>query len=865
MQNNNDNQGISGEPPAAPPADSPAAPPAWPWAALPAYRADYRQRNPLPDPAAVIADLAERKQWLIWRYEPGEDEGKKYRKMPFYVDGGKRYGGQGGEKDRARLATLAEAVAAAKRRDMDGLGFAFLPDDGLIGVDLDGMIDPDSGEVSDRCAAIIQACASYTELSPSGKGVHVFCTLDHASGWKTFKANQVGVECFIGAQFFTFTARPWPGAPLAVNPMPEETLRRLKATVDAAKGRGKPAAAGLAQPRPSAPTVGQYGGKRRSKAETVALAEEALAYLPPDDYQDWIEMGMVCKAELGTAGFVVWDTWSAKSPKYVASEMADRWDSFEPSTISLAALFSRAAAAGWESPWAKADKRKATRAAKEAEKQARREYRWAGGVEAEEPPAPPLPDSAVADGPPDAAAAGAGPGGEAGADEDFLPPPDDPPGLPEPPPEPPPENDRWQQFLVRNDRNQPTKCLANAELYLRNLPPWKGCVGYDEFAERTVFRKPLPFAPKGPATGEWTDYHDVSTTIWLQRTLCVEFSPQTVAQAVENLARDHRFHPVRDALNALPAWDGQRRNERWLSDYLGVEDTPYVRLVGRFFLIGMMKRVFEPGCKFDYSLVLEGDQGLGKSTAVRILAWNWYADTDLDLNNKDALLALPGHWVYEISEMGSLAKAEAAKQKSFLSRQEDEYRPPYGKRLIRAPRQVVFVGTTNEEEYLKDPTGGRRFWPVMCAGEFNLDGMRENILQMYAEALADYRAGERCWPTKDEQKSLFSPEQAKRGMQEPFEDILYEWVKNQYAPFSMAQAATEGLKLSADKLTPAVVTRIGIALTRRLGCGRQENRLAADSGERRLYVPPSMMRKPLAARSSASAPVSAQGGVDVGF
>lgn len=860
MQNNNDNQGISGEPPAAPPADSPAAPPAWPWAALPAYRADYRLRNPLPDPAAVIAELAERKQWLIWRYEPGEDENKKYRKIPFYVDGGKRYGGQGGEKDRARLATLAEAVAAAKRRDMDGLGFAFLPDDGLIGVDLDGMIDPDSGEVSDRCAAIIQACASYTELSPSGKGVHVFCTLDHASGWKTFKSNAVGVECFIGAQFFTFTARPWPGAPLSVNPMPEETLRRLKATVEAAKGRGKPAPAGPAQPRPSAPTVGQYGGKRRSKAETVALAEEALAYLPPDDYQDWIEMGMVCKAELGTAGFVVWDTWSAKSPKYVASEMADRWDSFEPSTITLAALFSRAAAAGWESPWAKAEKRKAARAAKDAEKQARREYRWAGGVEAEEPPAPPLPDSAVADGPPDAASAGAGQGDGAGADGDFLPPPDDPPGLPEPPP----ENDRWQQFLVRNDRNQPTKCLANAELYLRNLPPWKGCIGYDEFALRTVFRRPLPFAPGGAKTGEWTDYHDVSTAIWLQRTLCVEFAPQTVAQAVENLARNNGFHPVRDALNALPAWDGQRRNERWLSDYLGVEDTPYVRLVSRFFLIGMVKRVFEPGCKFDYALVLEGEQGRGKSTAVRILGWNWYADTDLDLNNKDSLLALPGHWVYEISEMGSLAKAEAAKQKSFLSRMWDEFRPPYGKRMERADRQVVFVGTTNEEEYLKDPTGGRRFWPVLCAGEFDLDGLRENIYQMYAEALVDYRADERCWPTPDEQKSLFSPEQARRGMQEPFDDLLYEWVKSQPAPFSMAQAATDGLQLSADKLTVAVTTRIGHAL-KKLGCGRKENRLAADPGERRMYVPPSVMRKPLAARSSASAPVSAQGGIDVGF
>ncbi len=232
--------------------------------------------------------------------------------------------------------------------------------------------------------------------------------------------------------------------------------------------------------------------------------------------------------------------------------------------------------------------------------------------------------------------------------------------------------------------------------------------------------------------------------------------------------------------------------------------------------------------------MLEGDQGKGKSTVARILAWHWFCDTDLDLNNKDSMLSLPGHWVYEIAEMGSLMKAEEKKQKSFLSRQEDEYRPPYGKRLIKVPRQSVFIGTTNEEEYLKDATGGRRFWPVLCEGDIDLDGLRDNIEQMLAEALADYRAGERCWPSK-EQDPLFIAEQAKRGMPEPFEDLLYRFVKDQIAPFSMADAAVDGLKLTADKLTPATVTRIGIAL-RRLGCKRKEDRGAVDPGQRRMYM-----------------------------
>jgi len=345
----------------------------------------------------------------------------------------------------------------------------------------------------------------------------------------------------------------------------------------------------------------------------------------------------------------------------------------------------------------------------------------------------------------------------------------------------------------------------------------------------------------GEREGEWSDHLDVKATIWLQRAWRVEFSPQTVGKAVESMARDRRFHPVREALAALPPWDGTRRNSEWLSDYLGVTRTEYTALVGTFFLRGMVQRVMNPGCKFDYAMVLEGEQGRGKSTVARLLAWHWFCDTDLDLSNKDSLLALPGHWVYEIAELGSLMKAEERKQKSFLSRQEDEFRPPYGQRLVKVPRQNVFIGTTNEEEYLKDATGGRRFWPIMCGDSFNLDGLRDALPQMYAEALADYHAGERAYPSPEEQAQLFTPEQAKRGMQEPFEDILQEWVEKQFMPFSMAQAAMDGLNLTADKLTPAVVTRLGIVL-KKLGCRRKENRLAADPGQRRLYLNPQLAR-----------------------
>lgn len=799
-----------------------------PWADLPAYRAEFRARNPLP--GAAPAALAERGQWLLWRYEPGESPGKKPRKMPYYADGGRRWKEQGSERDRSHLVSFATAVAAAGRGDFDGVGFAFLPGDGLLGIDLDGMIDVGSGEVADRCLSIIQACDSYTEYSPSGTGVHIICAAPADGEVSTFKNNKVGIEVFTGRQYFTFTGRAWSGAPDDVREISQATLRRLYVTV-----KGKPTAATPvavpAAPPPAAVDVG--GGRQRSRAETVALAEEALAYLPPDEYAMWIETGMAL-VELGAPGYMVWDAWSSRSPKYAGpDDTAKRWAGFKPTQISLGTVFARAEAAGWVSPWAKA------RARKPRAPKVERAASPAPVPTSAEPPGDPRPpasddDAAHFDFAPGSATApaGAGQGAPAAPLDD-----DDPP-------------DDWERDLLQK-KGDISPCLANAELILSCMREWRGAIGYNEFAEKVEFCRPLPGERNGPDAGEWTDLLDMTTAIWLQRKWGVEFSASTVAQAVEVLARKHRFHPVRDALEALPPWDGVRRNAHWLSDFLGVDHSEYVARVGQFFLRGMIKRVMEPGCKFDYCLVLEGEQGRGKSTVARILSWHWFADTDLDLSSKDSLMALSGKWVYEIAELGSLMKAEERKQKSFLSRQEDEYRPPYGKRIINVPRQSVFIGTTNEEEYLKDATGARRFWPVMCAGELNLDGLLAVRELLYAEALHDYRNGERCWPTADEQRALFNPEQAKRGMPEPFEDYLYKWVHDQVAPFSMADVAAGPLNLTPDKLTPAVVTRIGITL-RKLGCGRVEDRLAADPGRRRLYTPPSMNKRESDIRTSAA-------------
>jgi len=388
-----------------------------------------------------------------------------------------------------------------------------------------------------------------------------------------------------------------------------------------------------------------------------------------------------------------------------------------------------------------------------------------------------------------------------------------------------PEEQAWRDRLLWNKGCTALEpCLANVFDVLANHEAWAGVVAFDEFAAKTVKLKPPPYALG--ATGEWEATDDARTAIWLTRKGRLIVSSALVAEAVETLARASVFHPVRAWLASLPPWDGIERTPHWLQDCVGVPDSPYVRLVGTFFLRGMIARVMRPGVKFDYCLVLEGRQGKGKSSALRVLAGEWFADTDLDLNHKDSMGALAGVWLYEFAELGSVARAEASRQKSFLSRQSDKFRPVYGRRDIILRRQVVFAGTTNDWEWIKDPTGGRRFWPVECTDHQDgidlarLAAMRD---QLFAEALHDWKAGARFWPTPQEQRDLFDPEQLKREQPEGLVDALHDWVDKQFGPFSVHMAITEGLKLTPDKLTRDMQIRVGIAL-RKLGCNRHEKR-----------------------------------------
>ncbi len=293
------------------------------------------------DPTAIPQDLRDRPQWLIWRFEtnPKKLEGKKL-KVPYYANGGKRWGDQGDEKDRAKLETLDVAVAAMEKRKYDGIGFAFLPGDGLIGIDIDKCIDLESGEISEMADGIIQECMSYTEYSPSSSGVHIIV----AGKTETFKSDKIGLEVFCSSQFFTFTGNPYGGLPLIVTPIAEATLDRLRGLVMKARASGRPAS-----------SVGAPAGdpRQRTPFEERAMIMSALASIPPDEHGVWIKVGMALFNTFGDrTGLMTWDDWSRQSSKYDADDLEKRWDNFRSKGVQVTAgsIFGIAKDYGWRPP-----------------------------------------------------------------------------------------------------------------------------------------------------------------------------------------------------------------------------------------------------------------------------------------------------------------------------------------------------------------------------------------------------------------------------------------------------------------------------------------------------------------------------------
>ncbi|WP_434620349.1 VapE domain-containing protein [Tabrizicola sp. M-4] len=247
---------------------------------------------------------------------------------------------------------------------------------------------------------------------------------------------------------------------------------------------------------------------------------------------------------------------------------------------------------------------------------------------------------------------------------------------------------------------------------------------------------------------------------------------ELTAGAVRAVAELNGYHPIRDWLQQLPRHDGKPRLDSWLTEYLGAEATHYSRAVGRAFLVAMVARVMRPGCKHDHVLVLAGSQGIGKSTVCQLLGSIWTGDNMPSIRDGgEAGLYLRGHWLVELAELAPSRKAEAEDLKAFLSRSTDEIRAPYARRADVVARQCVFVGTTNETAFLKDATGGRRFWPVTCGAKIETDALARDREQLFAEALAAFNAGE-PWHLSPELERAAATQQEQAREEHPWEEPI---------------------------------------------------------------------------------------------
>lgn len=354
----------------------------------------------------------------------------------------------------------------------------------------------------------------------------------------------------------------------------------------------------------------------------------------------------------------------------------------------------------------------------------------------------------------------------------------------------------WAAGLRRDSRGELVRDVANVTHVLVHHPEWIGRLAFDEFSslvklwDRPPFDddcvrhamdadddevdQAMPWEPRAI-----TDDDLRALRVWLSRRLGISASRDDVFDGVLLAAKTNSLHPVRDwLLGCAGEWDRVPRISSWLTEFLGVEKSEYSARVSEMFLLQAVRRVFVPGCKADYTLVLEGAQGAGKSSALRVLAREWFLDTDLDLSSKDALLALNGRWIVELSELASIERLSAERLKSFLSRQSDVFRPPYGRTPVDVPRQCVFAATTNAEEYLLDDTGGRRFWPVRV-GRVDLEGLAACARQLWAEATQRVLDRAQSWPSEEEQREWFAPQQAARIVGDLWQDPVRAWLEQQ--------------------------------------------------------------------------------------
>lgn len=342
-------------------------------------------------------------------------------------------------------------------------------------------------------------------------------------------------------------------------------------------------------------------------------------------------------------------------------------------------------------------------------------------------------------------------------------------------------------------------CLSNVQTILRFDQDYSG-VAYDALQCRTVLRMQT-------RTREWTDVDDYNLTARLEREPYFMRVPDgLVAKAVESVARERAFDPLCQYLELLQ-WDGVARIDRWLTTYLGAETNKYTEAVGAKWLISAVARALQPGCKVDHTLVLQGPQGLRKSSALRALAGEaFFTDQLRAIGSRDAEESLQGVWIVEMAELDGLSRAEVTTVKAFLTQQDGRIRKAYGKRTQTFPRRCVFCGTTNDDSFLLDATGNRRFWPVSVS-RISVEDIARDRDQLWAETVQRYRDGEAWWLEDEETIVQARKEQQDRCRVDPWHEVVSAYVRRQ-GRVSIRDVLEQALDIPAKQQGQAEQNRV---------------------------------------------------------
>jgi hypothetical protein len=616
------------------------------------------------NPEKIPATMRALPNWMYWRLEPDKKTGKP-TKVPYMV----AERGVGSSTDPGTWASFADAVAGMASANgsfsFDGLGFA-LENTGIVFIDFDGVRNVETGEIAPWASELISGLASYTEVSPSGDGLHVY-TLGKLPGTGTepkfLDGSAMGM--YDSGRYTTVTGLPITSFPddlraVDVQALYESlkagTLRPGQSKPTTRKGVPSPAPV----PQPSSPASNVLG-----LLEKFGLTITAIE----DPYRGATETGKKfvlseCPFDAGHKDAAIFDFPSG--PVFYCFHTSCRGKNW----AAFCSLF------------------------------------------------------------------------------DFSP-------------------------LILGAKGKPLGLLANAVFTLKQSPEWRGALGFNQMSCHAVLRKPAPWPQSRPGEN-WSDVDSNRTTVWLQQR-GIYVNPKTAGQAVHTVAADFEFHPVREYLDSL-VWDGTPRLLDWPQTYLGAAPSPLVSAMGQCWMISGVARVMQPGCKVDFVLVLEGKQGIGKSTALQVLASPaWHRAGLSDMASKESQLELRGYWIVELGEF--ITKRSEQERKQFLTKTNDDYRPPYGYIVQQVPRTCIFGATTNTRIMLSDSTGGRRYWPISCT-RVDLPGLQRDRDRLWAEAVHLYRQGTPWWPDFAEFSVALETEQENRYQGGPNDQLVLSWVKN---------------------------------------------------------------------------------------